>query len=437
MSRHDTLVSLDRRHVWHPYTQEKTAPDPVPILSGKGATLFGADGHTYTDLVSSWWVTNHGHSHPVIAKAIADQANTLEQVIFAGFTHEPAVTLSARLSERLPGDLSRVFFSDDGSTAVEVGLKMAIQRGINQGEKRTRFLTFEGGYHGDTVGAMSAGRASGFFDAFGTMLFQVDALPFPETWDDDPDVEAKEAKSLSLLSDYLDRHGKECAAMLIEPLIQGASGMRICRPEFLKKMDEMLKGTGVLTIYDEVMTGFGRTGTLFACEQADVVPDVICLSKGLTGGFMPMSVTVCTQEVYNAFLGDAFDQALAHGHSFTANPLGCAAALASLELYETEKTLDRIAAIARIHRERLDDLKSRSNAHHFRALGSIAALDMRTDSTGYTSSVGPKLKAFFMERGLLIRPLGHVIYLLPPYCVSADELHMGWDAIGDALASIS
>jgi adenosylmethionine-8-amino-7-oxononanoate aminotransferase len=429
-------VALDRRHVWHPFTQEQTAADPVEIVSGSGSVLKTADGGEYLDLISSWWVNLHGHGHPAIAGAIAEQARRLEQVIFAGFTHRPAVELATRLSGLLPGDLQRVFFSDDGSTAVEVALKIATQYWLNQGESRTRFLAFEGGYHGDTAGAMSAGRASGFFDAFQSMTFQVDSLPFPATWDGDPEVEEKEQAALAALDAYLERYPEETAALIVEPLVQGASGMRMCRPGFLRAMAERLREAGVLLIFDEIMTGFGRTGELFASLKIGVTPDLICLSKGLTGGFMPLAVTVCREGIYQAFLAEDFDHALAHGHSFTANPLGCAAALASLDLTLHPRTTERIAAIEALHRQRLADLAGHPRVREPRVTGTIAALTLPAEASGYTSELGPRLKAFFMDRGLLLRPLGNVVYLLPPYCTSDEQLHRGWDAVGEALEKL-
>ncbi|MBF0158749.1 MAG: adenosylmethionine--8-amino-7-oxononanoate transaminase [Magnetococcales bacterium] len=436
-SHHGDIVALDRRHVWHPYTQEQVAPEPIPIVSGQGALLYDSAGRSYLDLISSWWVTTHGHAHPVVAAAIARQAQQLEQVIFAGMTHEPAVQLATRLTSRLPAGLTRVFYSDDGSTAVEVALKMACQYWINRGEPRNRFLAFEGGYHGDTVGAMSAGRSSGFFDAFQSMMFQVDTLPFPETWIDDETVEQKEQQSMAALNRYLTEQGKNCAAVIVEPLVQGAAGMRMCRPEFLRCLAATLKAHNVLLIFDEVMTGFGRTGALFACHKAGVTPDIICLSKGLTSGFLPLSVTICQESIYAAFLASGFDHALAHGHSFTANPIGCAAALASLELFDRDNCMARLVMIERLHRERLADLARHDKAHRWRVMGTIAALDIRTDTTGYHSEVGPRLKRFFLERGLLIRPLGNVIYLLPPYCITESELHRGWNGIEEALNRIT
>lgn len=431
-------VDLDRAHVWHPFTQAGQDPAPVEIVSGQGAMLKAADGTEYLDLISSWWVNLHGHAHPAIAAAVAEQAARLEQVIFADFTHAPAARLAARLADLLPQGLDRVFFSDNGSTAVEVALKLALQYWRNQGqEERRRFAAFSGGYHGDTVGAMSVGAGSGFFGAYETLLFDAEILPFPETWDGDAEIEEKEAAALAAARRFLDAHGGEVAGVIIEPLVQGAGGMRMCRPGFLRALKAAVRDAGALLIFDEVMTGFGRTGAMFACEKAGVTPDLVCLAKGLTGGFLPLAATVCREQVFEAFLGPEFDRALAHGHSFTANPLGCAAALASLDLIESEDSLARVEAMARLHRERLGDLATRSNkVSRARVQGCIAAFDVAAPDGGYTSAVGQDLKRFFLERGLLIRPLGNVVYLMPPYCIGDDELHRAYDAIAEALRSV-
>lgn len=429
-----TTTNLDRQHVWHPFTQAQTAPDPIPITSAKGIRLYAEDGREFLDLISSWWVNLHGHAHPTIAAAIAKQAHTLEQVIFAGFTHQPAAQLAHELVQRLPAGLTRVFFSDDGSTAVEVALKMALQYCRNQGEaQRTRFLAFEGGYHGDTVGAMSVGRGSDFFSTYGSLLFEVGLLPYPQTWDGDADVVSKEQAALAVLDAYLAQHGETLAGVIIEPLVQGAAGMRMCRPEFLQQLAAKLRAAGILLIFDEVMTGFGRTGAMFAAIKAQVMPDLICLSKGLTAGFLPMSVTVASEAIYAAFLGENFDRALIHGHSFTANPLGCAAALASLQVFEDEQTLAKLPQIEAWHRQGLVQLAGHPAVQRVRVTGTIAAFDVVTTDAGYTSAVGVKLKAFFHERGLLLRPLGNVVYLLPPYCVTQDELALAYQTIGEAL----
>lgn len=421
----------DARHVWHPFTQMQTAPPPIAIASARGASLYTEDGREILDLISSWWVTLHGHAEPSIAEAIARQAGRLEQVIFAGFTHEPATSLAARLTAELPGDLNRVFFSDDGSTSVEVALKLALQFWRNRGEHRPRILALEGGYHGDTFGAMAAGASSGFFRAFDEHLFDVTHLPFPETWANDPDVERKEAEALAALDQALADHGSATAALIAEPLLQGASGMRMCRDEFVRAVSERLRAANVLLILDEVMTGFGRTGSTFACGRAGVTPDLICLSKGLTGGFVPMSVTVCRDGIYDAFLDSDFERAFAHGHSFTANPIGCAAALASLDLTLDPATQLRWGSIEGVHRERIAGLQD--DVLHARICGTVAALDLPSEQSGYGAPEGPRLKEYFLEQGVLIRPLGNVIYLLPPYCVTDEQLHRGWDAVDGAV----
>ncbi|MBK3774844.1 adenosylmethionine--8-amino-7-oxononanoate transaminase [Azospirillum brasilense] len=425
-------IALDRRHVWHPFTQAQTAPEPLAVTHGKGVSLFTEDGREILDLISSWWVNLHGHAHPAIAGAIAEQAHRLEQVIFADFTHSPAARLATRLAEVLPGDLDRVFYSDNGSTAVEVALKLAWQYWRNKGEgQRRRFLAFEGSYHGDTFGAMAAGVGSGFYEPFHDLLFAVDRMPYPTTWDDDPEVETKEAAALEWLDRWLAANGAEMVAVIIEPLVQGASGMRFCRPEFLRAMTARVRAAGGLVIFDEVMTGFGRTGALFASAKAGVAPDLICLSKGLTGGFLPLSVTACGASIYEAFLGAGFDRAFAHGHSFTANPLGCAAALASLELTTSAETAANLARIEERHRAAIAALSSHPKLSRGRVMGTIAAIEV-TDAQGYTAVVGQTLKRFFLERGLLLRPLGPVIYLLPPYCVTDGQLDHAYAAIRDA-----
>jgi adenosylmethionine-8-amino-7-oxononanoate aminotransferase len=427
----------DKRHVWHPFTQAQTSPDPIAIRAGRGAVLYAEDGREFLDVISSWWVTLHGHAHPKIAEAVAEQAKKLEQVIFAGFTHRPASVLAQRLTALLPGNLNRVFFSDDGSTAVEVALKMAHQYWRNKGQSgRCKYLAFDGAYHGDTVGAMSAGASSGYFSQWENLMFEVTSLPYPETWEDDEEVEAKEAASLAALDQYLTDHGEETSALIVEPLVQGASGMRMCRPEFLKAVADRLKTADVLLIFDEVMTGFGRTGGLFACLKATVTPDIICLSKGLTGGFLAMSVTVCADEIYEGFLGEEFDRALAHGHSFTANPLGCAAALASMDLLLSDETRADMKSIELLHLERMPRLMNAPGLTHARVMGTIAAIDVDVADAGYTAAIGSKLKEYFMGQGLLMRPLGNVIYLLPPYCISDTQLHTAYDAIEQAAADL-
>lgn len=424
----DSILDLDRRHVWHPFTQEMTAPPPMVAVAAKGARIATEDGRELTDLVSSWWVNLHGHGHPGIAAAVAEQAARMEQVIFADFTHAPAAKLAAGLAALLPGDLDRVFYSDNGSTAVEVALKVALQYFGNLGEDRRRLLAFDGGYHGDTVGAMSVGRSSGYFRAWEGLLFPVDTLPYPVTWMGDDEIAEKEAKALSALDAAL---SADVAAVIVEPLIQGASGMRMCRPDFLEGVAERVRKAGALLVFDEVMTGFGRTGAPFACLKAGVVPDMVCLSKGLTGGFLPMGATVVREPIHQAFLGQSVRQAFLHGHSYTANPLGCAAGLASLELLTSADCQSRIKAIEALHGERLAVLAKTGKIHRPRQTGTIAAFDLGEGD--YASTMGAHVRKTFIEKGFLLRPLGPVIYFLPPYCIEPAELHRAWDTLEAAL----
>ncbi len=429
-----TLALRDQTLIWHPFTQQQIAALPIPITRGDGAYLIDQEGKRYLDLISSWWVNLHGHAHPAIAEAIYEQALQLEHVIFAGFTHAPAVNLAEELLQILPNHFKKVFYSDNGSTAVEVALKMAYQYWRNLGEKsRTRFIAFENGYHGDTVGAMSLGKKIGFFSHFDDLLFAVDMFPYPTTWLQDETISIKEQRVLSQLTDYLEKHARETAALIIEPLIQGSSGMQMCRPEFLQQLEKLMRQYGVLVIYDEVMTGFGRTGEYFACLKANTKPDIICLAKGLTGGFLPLAVTVCEERIYQAFLGDNFDRALAHGHSFTANPLGCAAALASLKLLKNTETRARIQKISAVHKEILPTL---SGIERPRSCGTIAAFDLKT-SINYGSGLSNKLRERFLQKGLLIRPLGNIIYFLPPYCVSESELRDSYDIVINEITGVT
>lgn len=434
------LLAMDRRHVWHPFTNVD-AKDPIVVVSGEGAVLKTHDGREVLDCISSWWVNLYGHGHPRVAEAIYEQALKLEQVIFCGFTHEPAIQLSQQIADLLPGDLNRVFFSDNGSTSVEVALKMAAQYWQNQGQQRTRVMVFDGGYHGDTVGAMSVGVSSGFFDAWKKWLIDVDVMPFPETWMSDSEVEQKEAAALREVEQFLDQQGQQVAAMIMEPLVQGASGMRMCRPEFLRAVVALLRSHQIPVIFDEVMTGFGRTGQKFACETAGVTPDLICLSKGLTGGFMPMSITVASDRIYDSFNANT-QRMFSHGHSYTANPLGCAAALASLELLQTAETEHNWQRIEHAQRLGLETLADNSRAIRQRVVGTIAAVDVSVDDAGYESHVADRLKSYFWnlhrpEGDFLIRPLGNVIYIMPPYCMTDEQLKRAWQAIFDAFQMLT
>jgi adenosylmethionine-8-amino-7-oxononanoate aminotransferase len=327
-----------------------------------------------------------------------------------------------------------VFFSDNGSTSVEVALKLAYQYHHNKGDAaRTEFFAFEGGYHGDTLGAMSVGRGSDFFTLFQELMCTVHPVPYAHTWEGDNSIASREDDALKALADLLEKHGKKAAAIILEPLMQGASGFRFARPEFVRRVSEMAHEAGLLVIYDEVATGFGRTGTLFACEQVGFVPDIICLSKGLTAGVLPMSVTVASDEVFDAFLSETFDAALAHGHTFTANPLACAVALKSLEIFKQEKSLERVAHIEARNREQLSRLQEHPRAEHARAKGSMLAFELARAQGHYKTQDGERLRDWYLKNGLNIRPLGPTVYLMPPYCITDDELTRAYDGLFEGL----
>nr|AGR65713.1 adenosylmethionine-8-amino-7-oxononanoate transaminase [Planococcus citri] len=419
-----SLLEKDRSLIWHPFTQEKTAAPPILITKGKDSYLYDDKNNKYLDLVSSWWVNIHGHANDEISNAIYNQCRKLEHVIFAGFTHEPAVTLCDSLTSLLPSPLRKFFFSDNGSTAVEVAMKMSYQWWKNQGYHKPLFVAFDGGYHGDTWGVMSVSVKSGFHDAFEKVVFPVLYAPFPDTWLEDDKVDEKEANSLIVLRQHLETNRHNISAIVLEPLVQGASGMRMCRASFIDKVTTLVREFDILVIFDEVMTGFGRTGTYFALDQTNAVPDFICLSKGITGGFLPLSLTVTTQKIYDSFLNDNFDKAFAHGHSYTGNPVTCAAAVASFKILTDLKTKNNIASINTIHRNRINELKKNcKNVQHARITGTIAAFDVKENVQV------KKFKEKCFEDGILIRPLNRSVYLLPPYCITADELNYAYDVI--------
>jgi adenosylmethionine-8-amino-7-oxononanoate aminotransferase len=413
------LLARDARHVWHPYTRA-TAPAPLPVARASGAYLHTSDGRAILDGISSWWVTLHGHGHPKIAAAIAAQAAELEQVIFAGCTHEPAVRLAERLTSVTPAGLQRVFFSDDGSTAVEVALKMAMQYWRIAGEERDLVIALEHAYHGDTVGAMSVSARGVFTAPFGSMMFEIARIPDPSSGD-----------AVAALDDVLERIGSRCAALILEPMLLGAGGMRMYEAAVLATLAERAAAEGVLVIADEVLTGFGRTGPLFACEHAALAPDLLCLSKGLTGGFLPLGATLASDRIWSRFDGRTPLGTLYHGHSFTANPIACAAALASLDLLDEDCAVRR-TAIGAAHRRGLARLASHPRVRAPRALGTVAAFDLHGDE-GYLSLAASGLPSFALERGLLVRPLGNVVYLLPPYCITEQELDDAYDIIAQWL----
>lgn len=403
----------------------KTASPAVPISSGKGSLLIDENGKTYIDAISSWWVNLHGHSHPYITEKVHQQMQKLEHVLFAGFTHEPAVELCEKLSKHLPSNQAKFFFSGDGSSAVEIALKMSVQYWKNKGQIKTRFIAIDGAYHGETFGAMSAGARSIFSAPFTELLFKSTHIPFPKD----------EQKAINSLQREIQKG--DVAAFIFEPLVQGASGMRMYSPNVLNKLMNLCKDAGILCIADEVMTGFGRTGTTFAMNQVPTEPDFICLSKGLSGGTLPISLTTCTTAIYNTFLGDELQRAFLHGHSFTANPIGCAAAIASIELLEKKKCQRAIKNIQKSHIDFNKQIAGLSIIKEVRQTGTIIAIELQSDTSGYASGIQKNLYQEFLEDGIIIRPLGNVIYILPPYCITSDELNKIYDIIHQKLKNLS
>ncbi len=403
--------------IWHPFTQHGLE-EPVPLVTrSQGAALFTADGRRVIDAISSWWVTTHGHCHPRIMAAIAEQAGKLDQIIFAGWTHEPAEEVARRLLAMMPPELTRVFFSDSGSTSVEVALKMALGFWRNRGEERHRILVLEHGYHGDTIGGMSVGERGVFNQAYAPLLFDVGTVPFPGE-NPQPSYDALEAECAA-----------GAAAFILEPLILGAGGMLIYPPAVLAEFATICRRRGVLFIADEVMTGWGRTGTLLACEQAGVAPDILCLSKGLTGGAVPLAVTLASEPIFEAHRSQDRARMFFHSSSYTANPIACAAAVANLAIWEEEPVLDRVALLAARQAKRLARLAASPALENPRQLGTIAAFEARASVSGYLSNVGPRLLAFFRERDVLLRPLGNTIYVMPPYCIDEADLDAVYAAV--------
>jgi adenosylmethionine-8-amino-7-oxononanoate aminotransferase len=439
------LIARDQARVWHPYTQMQTATPPLPVARAEGVYLYTTDGKRVLDGISSWWVNIHGHSHPRLNRALIEQAQRLDHVMFAGCTHEPAVELAERLVLKLPAGLTRVFYSDNGSTAVEVAVKLAIQywRNLEQPQRRV-LIALHHAYHGDTVGAMSVSAASVFTSAFTQLLFPVVRAHAPYCFRC-PLSLTRNRCHINCLDDLeanLKRHGDTVAGVIVEPMLQGAGGMIVWPTEFLTGVRRLCDQFGTLMIADEVLTGFGRTGHMFACEHAGVSPDLICLSKALTAGYLPMGVTATTEHVFGAFLSDDRARTFFHGHSFTANPLACAVALASLELFEQR---DVLADVRRIERQLLDgliELEGLPIVGDIRVLGGVGVIELmpvdeRSPDRRYLDSSGPRLAAAFLERGLLLRPLGNVVYFMPPYVITASEVEWAIAQIVDVIRSLS
>ena len=417
--------------VWHPFTQHGLN-EPIPhVVRAEGATLHLADGSTLIDAISSWWVTTHGHCHPRIATAIAQQASQLDQLIFAAYTHAPAEEVARGLiaiAPRAEGqpELAHVFYSDSGSTAVEVALKMALGYWHNLAldglaEARSRILVLEHSYHGDTIGAMSIGERGVYNAAWQPLLFDVGTIPFPAAGQEQACIDALEAACAD-----------KPAAFIVEPLLLGAGGMLLYSPDLLREMAAICRRHGVLFIADEVMTGWGRTGSLFACEQAGIVPDIMAVAKGITGGAIPLAATLATAPIFDAHYSTDRARLFYHSSSYTANAIACAAAAANLAIWREEDVLGRIAQLSAGIATRLDALATHPAFANARQLGTIAAIDLIAADAGYLSDLAPRLRAFFLERGLLLRPLGNTIYLMPPYCLDADQLDRLFAALAEA-----
>lgn len=423
----EDYIKLDQQYVWHPFSQEKIDHKRF-IEKAEGVYLYDSEGNKFIDAISSWWVNIHGHSNTYIANKISEQALTCEHIIFAGFTHKPAIELCSRLSKHLPKDINRLFFSDNGSTAVEVALKMATQFWFQLGIEKKKIIAFNGAYHGDTVGAMSVGDPGPFNEPFNHLLFDVIHI--------DPPTLGNEENALRQLKKAINSNS-DIAAFIYEPMIQGTAGMITQNPEILNSMLTHAKANNIILIADEVMTGFGRTGKWFASEYCETKPDIMCLSKGITGGTMAMGVTACHEKFFHCFFRDERSKCFLHGHSYTANPIACAAALASLDIMEKQETWNNIKRIERNHCEIADKFKNHSKVKVLRKLGTMLSIECKTDeNSSYFNQLRDRLYDFFMNEGVLLRPLGNIIYILPPYCMSEEELEKVYKVIFKALDQI-
>ncbi len=419
-----TLSERDKLYNWHPYTQHKTTGLFPAIVKGEGALVWDEKGKEYIDAIASWWVNPFGHSNRVIADAIYEQLTTLEHVLFGGFTHEKAVLLAEKLMTILPVNQKKLFYSDNGSTAVEVALKVALQYNYNKGIKKTKIIAFEDAFHGDTFGAMASSGITFFTEAFHGSLLEVIRIPVPTV--------GNEEQSLSALEDLVATN--QYAAFIFEPLVQGAAGMVMYAPEVLDKMIAICKGFSVFTIADEVMTGFGKTGKIFASDYLENKPDMMCLSKALTGGTIPMAITTFTQEIFDGFYDNDTNKALFHGHTFTANPTGCAAALASINLLQTDEMQLNILRINSLHLAFESKIKSHPKVKTTRVLGVIFALEIKTETQeSYYGTMRNKLYNFFIENGIILRPVGNIVYILPPYIITDSQLEKVYTTVEKAL----
>ena len=420
------LIERDKKYVWHPFTQQKNMPSPIAITKAQGSYLYDENGNAYLDAISSWWVNVHGHAHPYIAQKIYEQALQLEHIIFAGFTHEPAVTLAERLLKILPGDFAKIFYSDDGSTSTEVAIKMSIQYwwnvrstvdGQQSTEKRNKLLAFKNSYHGDTFGSMSVSDRSVFTLAFHDVLLDVIFIDTPGE------------SNINSIKETIAEHANSIAAFIYEPLVQGAGGMKMYNSLLMDELLMFIKEKNIICIADEVMTGFGRTGKMFASEYMQTKPDIICLSKGLTGGTMALGVTACTEKIYTAFVHDDATKTFFHGHSFTANPIACAAANASLDLFEKNKTLKSVEYITEKNIAFAQQIRQLNDIKNVRVLGTILAFEIEQGEDVYLNSISSIITQKSLDKGVYLRPLGNTVYIMPPYCITDEELDKLYDVI--------
>lgn len=420
------LLKKDKKVVWHPFTPLLGSPDPLLVTSADGVYLHTPDGRRIIDAISSWWVNLHGHAHPVIAKAISEQAATLEHVIFAGFTHEPAIKLAENLLSILPKNQSKIFYSDNGSTAVEVALKLAVQYWHNRGMEKKKVIAIKGGYHGDTFGSMSVGDRGPFTAPFSSYLFDVNYIDFPDN--ENTETVLQQFKTLA--------DSEQVGAFIFEPLVQAAAGMRIYSADVLNKLVAAAQAHDIVCIADEVFTGFGRTGKLFATDYLNLSPDIIALSKGLTGGALPLGATSCSSRIAEAFQNEDFTKTFFHGHSYTANPIACAAANASFQLLNNAECFNNIARISEKHKTFLEKIGDDKIVRNVRSLGTIAAIELRSGESSYFNDLRKTIYPYFLEQNILLRPLGNVIYILPPYVINDETLDRIYECILGFLAGL-
>jgi adenosylmethionine-8-amino-7-oxononanoate aminotransferase len=420
-----TLQERDKKHLWHPLTQHKTHPNTIAIKSAKDCVLTDEEGNKYIDGIASWYIAMYGHCNPYIIEKVSRQMQQLDQVVFSGFTHEPAVALSEELMKVLPKNQQKIFFSDNGSTSVEIGIKMALQYHFNRGENKNVLLAFEDGFHGDTFGAMSVSGLSVYNGPFEDFFIQVQRIPTPNG--------ENHHEIIKQLKDIVKQH--KVAGFVYEPLVQGAAAMKMHNANGLNEILTFCKEHDIITVADEVMTGFGKTGTYFASDQMETKPDVMCLSKALTGGLLPMALTTCSQKVYDAFYSDEIKKGLFHGHTYSANPLACTAALAAVELLQSDEIQVNIKRIINAHKEFNTRVSQHPKVRTTRQAGVIFALDLQIEMDRY-GNLRDQLFNAFMKQGVFLRPLGNTIYITAPYTITSAQLEKIYIAIENVLETL-